>query len=97
MSELKEDLQREFKMTDAGRLNYLLGIRFTRDEKGLFLSQDKYVERIVQRYGLEQAKESSVPMSTSTRLSKEDGSTKLKDNQEYQSMVGSLMYVALAT
>ncbi|GKC21765.1 ribonuclease H-like domain-containing protein [Tanacetum coccineum] len=36
-------LHKEFDMTDLGALNYFLGILVTRDARGMFLSQNKYL------------------------------------------------------
>ncbi|GKB19539.1 ribonuclease H-like domain-containing protein [Tanacetum coccineum] len=39
----------EFAMTDLGSLNYFLGISTQRSASGLFLSQSKFVEKILER------------------------------------------------
>ena len=40
-------LASEFAMTDLGPLSYFLGIAVTQHTGGLFLSQKKYVEEII--------------------------------------------------
>ncbi|GKE10789.1 ribonuclease H-like domain-containing protein [Tanacetum coccineum] len=42
-------LHNEFAMTDLGSLNYFLGISAQRSASGLFLSQSKFVEEILER------------------------------------------------
>ncbi|GJR79165.1 ribonuclease H-like domain-containing protein [Tanacetum coccineum] len=42
-------LHSEFAMTDLGSLNYFLGISAQRSTSGLFLSQSKFVEEILER------------------------------------------------
>lgn len=52
---------------------------------------------MLERYGLSQAKLSSTPADTSVKLLKDDGLSKPVDPVSYQSMVGSLLYAAIAT
>jgi len=42
----------EFAMKDLGPLSYFLGIFVTKHTSGLFLSQKKYAEEIVERAGM---------------------------------------------
>ena len=42
----------EFAMKDLGPLSYFLGIFVTKRTSGLFLSQKKYAEEIVERAGM---------------------------------------------
>ncbi|GJS85465.1 ribonuclease H-like domain-containing protein [Tanacetum coccineum] len=44
-------ITKEFAMTNLGSLNYFLGISFTRDSSGMFLSQKKYAFEILERAG----------------------------------------------
>ncbi|KAL9811756.1 putative RNA-directed DNA polymerase [Arabidopsis thaliana] len=42
LSNLLNELNKQFKMKDLGKLNYFLGIQAQFHQKGLFLSQQKY-------------------------------------------------------
>ncbi|BBN67220.1 transposable element gene [Prunus dulcis] len=59
---------------------------------GMFISQTKYANNLVSKFGLESAKPIRNPMSTSTKLSK-DSSGKSVDQKLYRSMIGSLLYL----
>ena len=52
---------------------------------------------MLEKFGLSQAKSVSTPASLSAKLRKDDESSKLADLTLYQSIVGSLIYVAVAT
>ena len=51
----------------------------------------------LERYGLSQAKPSTTPVDTKVKLVEDDGVSKLVDPICYQTMVGSLLYAAIAT
>ena len=46
---------------------------------------------------MEDAKPVSTPTDISVKLTKDDGVSKEVDSTEYQSLVGSLLYAAIAT
>ncbi|GKF95837.1 hypothetical protein Tco_0288572, partial [Tanacetum coccineum] len=61
-------------------------------EDGIFISQDKYVTKILKKFGFSDVKTASIPMETQKLLLKD------KDGEEvdvhiYRSMIGSLMYL----
>ncbi|XP_019085066.1 PREDICTED: uncharacterized protein LOC109126262 [Camelina sativa] len=47
LSTLLDELNKQFKMKDLGRLHYFLGIQIQYHDKGMFLSQQKYVEDLL--------------------------------------------------
>ena len=96
---IKNILATRFKMKDLGKLHYCLGITIEYDEKKkcLWMHQRQYIHSLLERYGLSQAKLSTTPADTKVKLVKDDGVSKLVDPICYQSMVGSLLYAAIAT
>lgn len=52
---------------------------------------------MLKRYGLSDANSVSTPADLSVKLVKDDGVSKAVDQINYQSMVGSLLYAAMAT
>ena len=61
------------------------------------MHQRQYIHSLLERYGLSQAKLSTTPADTIVNLVKNNGVSKLVDPICYQLMVGSLLYVAIAT
>jgi histone deacetylase 1/2 len=95
---LLADLQQEFALKDLGALHYFLGIEVKRESggSGLTLTQERYATDILKRFGMFKAKPVDTPLSSSEKLSIEDGE-KLgpDDSTRYRSMVGALQYLTL--
>uniref|UniRef100_A0A2N9FPX7 Integrase catalytic domain-containing protein n=1 Tax=Fagus sylvatica TaxID=28930 RepID=A0A2N9FPX7_FAGSY len=73
-----------------------------RKAKKLWLSQEKYVERVLERFNMKHAKPVSTPLGGHFKLSKKScpSSNKEKENMAsipYSSAVGSLMYAMVCT
>ncbi|GJR45693.1 putative ribonuclease H-like domain-containing protein [Tanacetum coccineum] len=66
--------------------------RVTQKDDGIFISQDKYVDKILKKFVFSTVKTASTPMETSKPLMK-DENTKDVDVHLYRSMIGSLMYL----
>ena len=98
MKNIKGDLASRFRMKDLGRLHHCLGmtIDYDKEEGCLWLHQRQYISSLLERYGLSQAKVSATPADTNVKLVKDDGSNPV-DPVKYQSMVGNLLYAAVAT
>ncbi|GKD10258.1 uncharacterized mitochondrial protein-like protein, partial [Tanacetum coccineum] len=71
---------------------FLYGLQLKQKEDGIFISQDKYVNEILNKCGFFDVKTASTPMETHKTLLKEiDGED--VDELLYRSMIGSLMYL----
>nr|GEV03322.1 uncharacterized mitochondrial protein AtMg00810-like [Tanacetum cinerariifolium] len=67
------------------------GLQVKQKPDGIFISQDKYVTKILKKYGFTKVKNASKPIETQKPLLKdEDGEV---DVHMYRSMIGSLMYL----
>lgn len=99
MNELKAALKERFKMKDMGELSYILGISVIQNkEKNCIILQQKHnIEAILQKYGMDNANPVATPADVNVKLRKSDGVSKSVDQHTYQSMVGSLLYAAMAT
>eukprot|EP00253_Pinus_taeda_P006185 PITA_06185 len=88
----KSVMKEEFEMTDMGLLRYFLGIEVDQNEKGIFISQARYVNEVLGRFNMQECKAAITPMVMGLKLIKED-SSKDFDPSLYKSIVGSLMYL----
>nr|GEU79516.1 hypothetical protein [Tanacetum cinerariifolium] len=71
--------------------NYLLeNVKQKKD--GIFISQDKYVAKILRKFGLTDGKSASTPIDTEKPLLK-DSNIEDVDVHTYRSVIGSLMYL----
>ena len=59
-------------MKDLGNTEHILGIkiRWDRQKKLLFVSQEKYIEKVLERFQMTDAKPSSVPLQSHVKFSK---------------------------
>lgn len=84
-------LRSEFSMTDLGDLNYFLGIAVTRDQHGMFLSQQKYASEILDHAKISKCKSAHTPADTSAKF---DGTgPPVADLTLCRSLVGALKYL----
>jgi hypothetical protein len=63
---LKKKLVNLFAMKDLGDANKILGMRITRDRKShkLTLSQGEYIEKVLERFRMHNAKPVSTPLAS---------------------------------
>jgi hypothetical protein len=85
-------LSSEFAMKDLGPLSYFLGISVTRHSGGMFLSQHKYAEEIIERASMSSCKPVSTSVDTKAKLSGTSGNP-YHDPSEYRSLAGALQYL----
>ena len=97
MQKTKRDLMVRFSMKDMGPLHHILGITCIQNDGNLGLTQELYIDKLIQKYGLSGAKTVSTPFDPNVTLMKNDGISKSVDKFQYQSLVGSLQYAALGT
>ena len=55
-------------MSMMSELNYFLGLQVHQSPKGIFISQEKYIKKLLKRYSMENASTTKTPMSTSYKL-----------------------------
>lgn len=94
LQSIKRELFSLFEMTDANGCEFYLGMHIEKTDTSLHIHQSKFVQELLERYGLEDIPISSAPMDKSTTLRAEteviaDPSFKT----HYQSLVGSLIYL----
>ncbi len=92
----------QFQIKDLGELSWFLGIRITRDRaKGtISLSQDTYATRLLEKYGLQDAKVAKTPMASGSTLRRFTSDTEMLDADgasTYREIIGSLMYLGTQT
>ena len=95
--QMKKELSERFETKDLGKVRLFCGLEITRDRSArtITIGQEHYCSAILERFGLENARPVSTPMSASLQLAKLE--TPTVDIHKYQSMLGSLMYAATGT
>ncbi|GJU74306.1 hypothetical protein Tco_1265711 [Tanacetum coccineum] len=67
-------------------------MKIYQDEGGVFICQEKYVEKILKIFDMSECKLKDTPLAVNEMLMKEDGSSKV-DVTLYRSLVGKLLYI----
>ncbi|KAI3702728.1 hypothetical protein L6452_28480 [Arctium lappa] len=62
--EFEELMYQRFKMSSMGELTFFLGLQVQQKSDGIFISQSKYVQDILTKFGFSDSKPTSTPMET---------------------------------
>jgi hypothetical protein len=79
-------------MSMMGELNYFLGFQVKQLKEGMFISQTKYTQDLLKRFGMKHTKPAKMPMGTNGHVDLDKGG-KSDDQKAYRSMIGSLLYL----
>nr|GEU81020.1 putative ribonuclease H-like domain-containing protein [Tanacetum cinerariifolium] len=61
----------KFQMSSIGELTFFLGLQVKQKKDGIFISQDKYVAKILRKFGFTYVKSASTPIETEKPLLKD--------------------------
>lgn len=104
INKLKQQLKTEFEMKDLGAAKRILGMEISRrrEKSELQLSQKSYLEKVISRFSMEDAKPVTTPIAAHFKLSSSQ-SPKTDDEKErmstvpYASAIGSIMYAMVCS
>jgi hypothetical protein len=82
----------KFEMPMMGELKYFLGFQIKQLQDGTFISQTKYIQDILKKFGMKDGKPIKTPIGTNGHLDLDTGG-KSVDQKVYQTMIGSLLYL----
>nr|GEW66163.1 putative ribonuclease H-like domain-containing protein [Tanacetum cinerariifolium] len=82
-------------MSSMGELTFFLGLQVKQKKDGTFISQDKYVVKILKKFRFIEVKTANTPMETQKHLLKDEDGEKV-DVHMCRSMICSLMYLTSA-
>jgi hypothetical protein len=85
-------MHNEFEISLLGELSFFLGLQIHQRNQGIFISQTKYITKMLKRFEMEDCKPVITLMQTSFKLSKNDDS-KSTYQRKYRSIIDSLVYV----
>jgi hypothetical protein len=78
-------------MSMMGESKYFLGFQIKQIQEGTFISQTKYTQGILKKFGMKNAKPIKTPMGTNGHLDLDNGGKSI-DQKVYWSIIGSLLY-----
>ncbi|KAM0024130.1 putative RNA-directed DNA polymerase [Helianthus debilis subsp. tardiflorus] len=88
-------LKARFDMKDIGLADVILGVKITRTQNGLVLSQSHYVDKIFGKFNSDDTSIARTPVDNTQRLRKNTGESVAQ--LEYSRIIGSLMYLMTCT
>ena len=99
MSEVKAELRQKFEMKDLGILHHFLGVKIIQDQLAgvIWIGQPVYTEKILQRYGMQDSKPVNTPVSPDIKLVTTERVDDMCNQQLYQAVIGSLLYLSTKT
>lgn len=102
VNSIKSKLMAEFKTRDLGDLKYFLGIKISRSEGKLYMSQTNYLKNVLIKFGMETCSTVKIPLLLWNSKSKNnnprlDDSESVLGLEPYRELIGSLMYACMAT
>nr|GEY04718.1 hypothetical protein [Tanacetum cinerariifolium] len=90
--EFEKMMHEKFQMSSMGELTFFRGFQVKQKQDEIFISQDKYVAKILRKYGFLEVKNASTSMETQKHQLKDKDCEEV-DVHMYRSMIGSLMYL----
>jgi hypothetical protein len=90
--EFSRIMVQKIEMSMMGELKCFLGFQVKQLQEGTFISQTKYIQDILTKFGMKDAKPIKTPMGTNGHLDLDTGG-KSVDQKVYRSMIGSLLYL----
>jgi hypothetical protein len=89
---IQEALKSEFEMTNLGLAHSSLGAEIEYKINGLFIHQKGYVQKLLEKFGLQTCNPTKLPMDPHDQLQKHTRMPRV-DPLLYRSLVGSLIYL----
>ena len=74
IDEIKQHMSQMFEMKHLGELRYCLCLEISRDSGQTFMSQEKYVKILLEKFRINQCKYALVQLQHNIKLQCEDGS-----------------------
>ncbi|GKG16147.1 ribonuclease H-like domain, reverse transcriptase, RNA-dependent DNA polymerase [Tanacetum coccineum] len=72
VKEFEELMQKEFTMSSMGELTFFLGLQVKQCTVGIFISQDKYVKDILNKFDFRTIKPATIPIEAHKALGKDE-------------------------
>lgn len=96
---LKLALSSKFQMKYLGEAAVMLGVNITRNRKlrSISIDQEKYIEQILVRFGMQDCNPISTPMDANVKFSKVMENDEGDDKFPYREAIGSLLFAAQVT
>lgn len=92
---VKQMFKEKFRTKDFGLVSNFLGMQFTFNEGEIVITQTRYLEKVLDRYCMNDCKGRATPCDESIRSFGE--AEAVDDQRKYREMIGSLVYAVSCT
>jgi len=89
----KNLLKENFEVTDVGKVNFIIGIKFEKLKNGYLIHQKRYLNEILEKFNINKYRECSNMMPIENELLRK----KPFNPTKYRQAIGSLLYIAICT
>nr|GEW17110.1 putative ribonuclease H-like domain-containing protein [Tanacetum cinerariifolium] len=83
----------KFQMSSMGELTFFLGLQVKHKQDGIFISQDKYIAKILRKFGLTDGKSASTPIDTKKPLLKDPDGEDVDVHTYRKSITGGCQFL----
>ena len=97
MNKLKEEIQSKWEMTDLGEPVKIVGIEITKSDNSIHISQEKYIDNILKREGMDDANPVSTPMDPNDKIKPNPDGNEGSRSNSYAKLLGELQFLTNAT
>ena len=97
IAQVKQSIGERFKAKDMGTLNYFAGMQVIQESGTVWIGQPAYTEKVLGNFGMDDAKPPDTTVDPSSKPVKATDERELRNQAEYQSAVGNLLYLSSAT
>ena len=94
---VKKAIAGRFKVEDMGKLHYFLGVKIVQSPGSIWIGQPNYCSELLKRFRMENSRPVSTPCDAGVKLQKAKDEDELCKQDQYQSAVGSLLYLSTKT
>ena len=97
VNHLKEEFKKIWETRDLGDVTEFLRMRITRSGSKIHLDQCAYLETVLQRCGMQNAKSAATPLPAGYVPTPSVGAPNPEIQSRFQTVIGSLLYLMLGT
>ena len=93
---IKKSLSERFQMHDLGEMTSFLGVKVVQNRANgtTWIGQPSFCENLLNNFSMSECKSAPSPAAADTKLVKADDSSEMTDQAQYQSAVGSLLFLS---
>jgi hypothetical protein len=97
MDHMKDTLRSEWEVTNLGEPSKIVGIKVTRSDDTITISQEKYIENVLRKEGMADANPVGMPMDPHIKLEPNPDDNKFNRSDSFAKLLGCLQFISNST